>query len=164
MKYSKKRLTLFGRLALVGGVFFALFLTGYYTGFLRENCEQDIKCFEERARECRPSDVVVVRDNNVFVYTVGNSVGDCHVHVKLERVEAGAPADFQKLEGEKMSCAIPKGELDGFSLEGFDAYMTYCHGILKEGLYEIVLTRVYSTMIGHLDEMIRAAEDVLGKK
>lgn len=161
MKYSKKRLQLMTRLALVGGVFLGLFLLGYYTGFLRENCGSDVPCFTERARECRPTDVIVVQANNAYGYSVRSSIGDCSVHVILERVEAGAPAEFQALEGKRMICAIPKKELDGFSLDQFDAYMPYCHGLLKEGLYEIVLKRVYSNLLGHLSGVVQEAERVL---
>lgn len=164
MKYSKKRLTLLARLAFVGGVFFVLFVIGYYAGYLRENCEQDVACFDERAQQCRPSDVVVSKDNNVYQYMVGSSVGDCHVQVTLQKVEAGAPVEFQNLEGKKMTCAIPKSELDGFSVGGFDKYMTYCHGLLKEGLYEIILTRVYSNIIGQMSDVLQAAQQAVGKK
>jgi hypothetical protein len=89
---------------------------------------------------------------------VGSSVGDCHLHVTLQKVEAGAPAEFQNLEGKKMICSIPKEELEGFSVEGFDRYMTYCHGLLKEGLYEIILTRVYSNIIGQMSDVLSAAQ------
>ena len=161
MKYSQKRLTLFARLAIVGGIFLGLFLLGYYTGFFRENCKNDVGCFEQRAIECRPSDVVVVQDNNVYRYTVGRSLWDCQIHVTLERVKTGAPLEFQALEGKKMTCTIPKRELEGFSLAGFDKYFDYCHGLLKEGLYELVLTRVYSTFIGQMDDVLREAEKAL---
>ena len=150
-----------GRLAIVGGVFFALFIAGYYTGFLRENCKEDVNCFDERARECKPSDLVVVRDNNVYVYSVGSSVSSCVMHVTLKKVEAGAPLEFKELEGKKMMCKIPKRELDGFSLSGFENYMGYCHGMLKEGLYEIILTRVYSNLVGNMGDVIAEAEKVL---
>ncbi len=153
-----------GRLAVVGGIFLALFVVGYYTGYLRENCGQDVSCFEERARVCRPSDLVVLRQNTVYLYSVGSSMGDCHLSVTLKRVEAGAPVEFQQLEGEKMTCSIPKRELDGLTVEGFDQYLSYCHGLLKEGLYEIILTRVYSHLVGQMDDVLRAAETALAEK
>ena len=161
MKYSQKRWTLIGRLAVVGGIFLAVFVVGYYTGFLRENCKDDISCFEQRARECRPSDLVYMQHNNVYVYTVGNSIGDCTISVTLKRVEAGAPVEFQNLEGEKMTCSIPKNELGGLTIENFNSYMSYCHGILKEGLYEIILTRVYSHLVGQMGDVIKEAEKAL---
>ena len=163
MKYVQKRLRLAGRLAIVGGIFLGLFLAGYYLGFLRENCKEDTTCFNERASMCRPSDLVVMKQNTVYVYSVGSSIGDCHLSVTLKRVDAGAPVEFQNLEGEKMTCSIPKQELEGFNMERFDQYMGYCHGLLKEKLYELLLTRVYSHLIGNMDEVLREAETALKK-
>jgi hypothetical protein len=163
MKYSRKRLTLLGRLAVVGGVFFFLFVVGYYTGYLREHCESDVGCFEERARECRPTDVVVVQDNNVYEYRVGNSITDCTLHVILRKVEAGAPPELHTLEGKRMTCSVEKERLVDFTLDGFDQYMGDCHGLLKEGLYELILTRVYSNLVGQMGSVIREAEKVLKK-
>ena len=163
MKYSKKRLELFGRLALVGAVFFVLFIVGYYTGFLRQNCKDDVSCFEQRARACRPSDLVFVQDNNVYLYSVGSSIWDCTLHVTLKRVEEGAPQEFKQLEGKKMTCVVPKKELDAFSFAQFDSYLHYCHGLLKEGLYEIILQRVYSNLVGQMGGILQQAEEALKK-
>ena len=164
MKYSQKRWTLISRFAIVGGIFLALFVVGYYTGLLRENCHSDLSCFEQRARECRPSDFVYTQSNNVYVYSVGSSIGDCHLSVILKRVEAGAPSEFQQLEGKTMTCVIPKNELNDFAMDHFDRYMTSCHGLLKEGLYEIILTRVYSHLVGQMDDVLREAEKALQHK
>ena len=155
---------LLGRLALVGAVFFVLFISGYYTGFLRENCKSDVSCFDQRARECRPSDLVYTQENNVYVYSVGSSVWDCTLHVTFKRAEEGAPPEFKQLEGKKMTCAIPKKELIDFSMANFDSYMTYCHGLLKEGLYEIILQRVYTNLVGQMSGIVQQAEQVLKNK
>lgn len=154
---------LMGRLAIVGGIFLVLFLLGYYTGYLRQHCGQDAVCFEERAHACRPTNLLVVQQNTVYAYGIGSSIGDCHLSVTLKRVDAGAPVEFQRLEGKKMTCSIPKKELEGFTVEGFDQYMQYCHGLLKEGLYELLLTRVYSHLIGNMDDVLQAAETALQK-
>jgi len=143
-----------GRLAVVGGVFLALFIIGYYGGFLRDNCRDDVACFNARAQECKPTDVAQVSDNNVYTYSVRGSLGVCRIHVILERAEAGAPAEFRTLEGQKMVCKIPHSELEGFSLDTFDRYMSYCHGLLKEGLYELILRRVYSNLVGQMGSIL----------
>lgn len=157
MKYSQKRLKLFGRLAIVGGVFFGLFILGYYAGFLREQCHDNAFCFNERAHDCRPTDVQVLQENNLYEYSIRGGIYNCRILLTLVRTEPGAPAEFQRLQGEKMTCSIPKDQLNELTIDTFNNYLSYCHGPLKEGLYEIILARVYAHLVGDFGDIIHQA-------
>lgn len=135
-------------------MFLLLFVLAYYTGFLRENCGTDAGCFVERAVSCKPTDVFVLRDTNVYEYSIRGSVGDCSLHVTLDRVAAGAAPDVEVLVGKKMICSIPKEDMKTFTLDTFEGYLQYCHGELKEGLLELVLRRVYGNLVGQLGDVL----------
>ena len=164
MEYAKeKRWKFIPRIAVLGGILLVLFIAGYYTGYLRTDCEQDKACFDEKLQDCRPAQVTLVKNNNAYVYAVGNSLFDtCEVNIELIRVEAGAPPEFkQLLEGKSMSCNIPKEELARISIDQFDNLLQYCHGHLKEGLYELIIQRMQNLVVGQLGGIIDEAERVL---
>lgn len=163
MEYSKDKWRLVPKIALLGGILLALFVAGYYSGYLREDCEQDKKCFDDKLKECKPAQVTIVRNNNAYLYWIGNSLGNnCVINIKLLRVEAGSPPEFKRLlEGKSMKCKIPKKELANLKIEEFDNLMQYCHGELKEGLYELIIERMYSLVVSQLGDIIQEAEKVL---
>lgn len=164
MKFSKKRLELIEKLAIVGGIFLALFIVGYYTGYIKTNCKLDKACFDEALKKCRSSQFIYVDDNNVYSYEAWPGVGDgCFVKITLERVQAGASLDFKNLEGKSMKCKLTKTQLKETSIEQFDNFIKYCHGELKEGIYEIIIQRIYSNIVSNLGDVIQEAQKVLGK-
>ena len=164
MEYAKgNKWKLIPKIAVLGGILLALFVAGYYSGYLREDCEQDKKCFDEKLKECKSVQVVSVKNNNAYLYWVGNSLGNtCEVNIKLLRVEAGAAPEFrQLLEGKEMECKIPKKELSSIQIDELDNLMQYCHGELKEGLYELIIQRMYELVVSQLGDIIIEAEKVL---
>ena len=164
MEYAKgNRWKLVPKIAVLGGILLALFVAGYYSGYLREDCEQDKACFDEKLKDCSSVQVVTVKNNNAYLYWVGNSLGNtCEVNIKLLRVEAGAAPEFRELlEGKEMSCKIPKEKLSTIKIDEFDNLMQYCHGELKEGLYELIIQRMYELVVSQLGDIITEAEKVL---
>ncbi|MEK6903544.1 MAG: hypothetical protein AABW64_02775 [Nanoarchaeota archaeon] len=167
MEYTRaSKWKLLPKIAVLGGILLALFLAGYYTGYLREDCEQDKVCFDENAKECRPAELTLVKNNNVYSYWIGNSLGKtCEVHIKLLRVEAGAAPEFRALlEGKEMTCKIPKENLAATNVDEMERLMGYCHGELKEGLYELIIQRLYEGVVGQLSGILREAEKTLKKE
>jgi len=164
MKLSKKRLELIEKIAIVGGVFLALFVIGYYTGYIKSNCGTNKVCFDEALKKCKSSEVLFVRDNNVYRYEAWPGVGEgCFIKITLERVEAGASQEFKDLEGKHMKCKLSKAQLETTSLEQFDNLIKYCHGELKEDVYEIIIQRIYTNIVSNLGDVIQEAQKVLGK-
>ena len=165
MEYSRReqQLKLIPKIAVLGGILLALFIAGYYTGYLREDCEQDKACFDAKLSECRPAQVTTIKNNNAYQYWVGNSLGNlCEVNIKLLKVEAGAAPEFKELlEGKEMKCKIPKEELESIKIEEFDNLLQYCHGELKEGLYELIIQRMYELVVSQLGDIIAEAQKVL---
>ncbi len=156
MEYLKRRWSFLEKIAVAGLIFIVMFVIGYYTGFLRENCKDNAECFNSRISKCRASEVLFAKNNNLYRYEIRSSVfGYCEMKVTLERVEAGAGQEFKDLQGKSMKCEIPKKLLNEVSLEKFDDMMKYCHGRLKEGIYEIIINRMYSFLVGQLGDVVK---------
>jgi len=162
MEYTPQRWSFLAKVAVIGGILLALFVFGYYTGYFRKDCGQDKNCFQGYAQDCKPAQVAVLRNNNAYLYWVGNQLGkSCEINIKALRIDAGAPPEFKALEGKEMSCDIPKTELQKMDIDSFDNLLTYCHGPLKEGLYEVIIQRMYSLVISQLGDIIKEAQKVL---
>lgn len=162
MEYTLKRWTFLAKVAVVGGILLALFVAGYYTGYFRKDCGQDKNCFQEYVKNCKPAQVAVIRNNNAYLYAVGNQLGKtCEVNIKALRVDAGAPQEFKNLEGKEMSCNIPKEQLAATNIDNFDNLLAYCHGPLKEGLYEVIIQRMYTLVVSQMGDIVKEAQKVL---
>ena len=106
--YSLQNKRMYQRFGVAVLLFVVVFVGAYYLGFLRENCGTDTACFLERTTSCKPTDVVVLRDTNVYHYSMNQHISNCVVNVRLQRVAEGTSADLQALVGKKMTCSIPK--------------------------------------------------------
>ena len=162
MEFTPQKWTFLAKVAVIGGILLALFVAGYYTGYFRKDCGQDKECFQKYVAKCKPAQVAVLRNNNAYLYWIGNQLGKtCELKVKALRIDAGAPQEFKSLEGKEMSCKIPKGELAATNLDNFDNLLGYCHGPLKEGLYEVIIQRMYTLVVSQLGDIVKEAQKVL---
>ncbi len=162
MKLSKRKLELIEKVAVLGGVFLVVFVIGYYTGYFRTNCGQDKACFNEHLTKCRAAEFLSVRHNSVYSYNNYPGVsGGCNLKITLKRVVVGAPTEFKELEGKSMLCRIPKNELSSVDFDKMTDLIKLCSGELKEGLYEIIIQRMYSLVISQMGDIVKEAEKVL---
>lgn len=162
MEYTPQQLSFLAKVAVVGGILVVLFVAGYYTGYFRKDCGQEKSCFQEKVKDCKPAQVAVIRNNNAYLYWVGWQLGKtCEVNIKAVRIDAGAPPEFKALEGKEMSCSIPKEQLASTNFDNFDNLLSYCHGPLKEGLYEVIIQRMYALVVSQLGDIIKEAQKVL---
>lgn len=162
MKLSKRKVELIEKIAVLGGIFLIVFVTGYYTGYFNKDCGQDKACFNELLKKCRAAEVTSIRQNNVYTYASYPGLsGYCNLKVTLKRVVVGAPLEFKDIEGKSMLCKIKKEELTSVDLDAMNDLLKKCSGELKEGLYEIIIQRMYGLMITQMDDVVKEAKKVL---
>ncbi len=139
-------------LLIIAAVIYGL----YYFGFIKENCEQDQNCFYEAAKTCKPAKLVMVKNGNYYDYSIKGKRGDsCLAYIKLTRVAPGAALDQKALfEGKDMTCRIPLSELGKTSFAEMKGFIGYCHGTLKEAIYEQIVTKMYGLIIQNMEEII----------
>lgn len=143
----RKLLILFILIGLVFGVWVVF--------FSYEDCRNKA-CFDENLKGC---DKVrfVSGDDMIFEYLVrGESEGACEVEVKLLQGELNN-ADSGKLEGEVMVCMLPLG-----AVVVPESDIGVCHGLLKEGLQDLVIRKLHTYLVQNLGRLNLEMADVPG--
>ena len=143
---------------LLVAVIFILF----YAGVFKKSCTDD-QCFNDYVRQCRPVDFFNQKNNNLYVYSVSRSFGEtCSIKITLEKVAPGSDADVKELlEGKSMNCLFPRNILETSDLNEISNVLNFCHGTLKEGIYELIIQRMYTHIIGNLNEIKEQTDDLL---
>ena len=138
---------------VVALVFSALFI-------YKKNCK-DEECFNEALYQCTPAKYFGYRNNNLYLYKISRSLfRDCNLKVEVERMAIGSDPDLIRLlEKKQMKCKIPKDMK--LTLDKMENLLTYCNGELKEGLYQLMLERLYALVVRDMKGIIDEAEKAL---
>ena len=108
----------------------------------------DQACFDERLKSCEKTIFVGGSGEVVYRYEIEGSLGNsCLVSVELLQGQL-TEEDSKFLEGKKMDCRIPLGEV--ISPE---SNMKNCHGILKEDLQEIIIESLHAYVVRNIDKI-----------
>jgi len=130
-------------------VFLIIVIVLYFAWFLffsYGKCDS-WKCFNDNLRECDKTKFIGGNDM-IFEYVIkGNSNDKCIVQVELLQGELGNQ-DFAKLEGHKMECALTRGVV---MIPESD--IGNCHGMLKEGLQDLVIKKLYTYLVQNLGKL-----------
>jgi hypothetical protein len=164
IKYAiSERFKYLPRFAIALVIIVGLFALAYYAGFTREYCGSDTNCFEQKATSCKPAEVYMSNNNNIYYYKVSPTVtNNCLLKIKFARAQEGTSYDhISLLEGKSMTCKIPKKELSNINIVEMNNVMMYCSGPLKESLYELIIKRMYELVIVNLAEIAEQAEEII---
>lgn len=160
MKLEKKMLYIYCSI-----FFIALFIILYYLGAFKGSCEDD-ECFKDATTFCTPKKYEKSVDNSIYKYVISRSFGEnCKINVKLEQSAEGT--DFEtkgKVEGKSMNCLVPKSELSAVNFNEVENLLGYCSGPLKEGIYEILIKKMYGIIISNLGQILGEVQLNLIKK
>ncbi len=128
-----------------------------------KNCYTD-ECFDNAAKKCNKAEYVKLDNGNTFRYNIERSYSsNCKLIIKIEEINDAHGQELKNLfEGKSMQCEIPK---DKFNIEflKLENSIDYCHGILKEAMYELMLQRIYDLAVKQIGDVIFEIEDVLGE-
>ena len=104
-------------------------------------------CFNSRLERCDRVKFIG-GDEMIFEYTVRGKSGDsCKVDVELLVGELNNQ-DSIALEGKLMTCSLPEGVI---MLP--ESNIGYCHGLLKEGLQDLIIKELHSTLVQNLGRL-----------
>ena len=138
-------------------ILFVIFLGWFFV--YKKTCDSD-ECFNDALAECKPTKFYGYRNNNLYLYKISRSLDKCRLYIKVERMAIGTEPDLIRLlEGNSMKCKIPKGV--EITLDEMENLLDYCHGTLKEGLYQIMLERLYALVVSDMSGIIKEAEKVM---
>ncbi len=163
MRFTKERLkkpfilktvTFLSLLIIVLGI-------AYYYGYFKKNCYQDRSCFDDAFKNCKPSKLISVVDNNYYYYAIdGKRGGDCRVRIQLMKMGVGTSEELiNSLEGKSMKCNIPLSKTNSVSFDTMPDVLNYCSGPLKEAIYEQIIAKMYSLIISNLGPIVKEAKE-----
>ncbi|MDP3917493.1 MAG: hypothetical protein Q8Q42_04390 [Nanoarchaeota archaeon] len=163
MEYSNNKYKNISRIVVPLILIIGLFLAAYYTGFTREYCGTDENCFLEKAKTCSPAEVYLSKSNNIYYHKITPELkNNCKLIIRFERAQEGTlPEHIELLEGKSMKCIIPKSELKKLNLLETNEVIDYCTGPLKEGLYELMVKRMYELIVVNLGEIAEEAKKLI---
>ncbi|MDD5331890.1 MAG: hypothetical protein PHE43_03685 [Candidatus Nanoarchaeia archaeon] len=161
---SKKRIEIsFNKLVLGILILVVLIWLIFFSGFFKKNCEQDETCFNERLLECKSTKFVAVRNGNIYDYVIEGSKRDsCVLNIELRKMAIGTDLKLkEKLEGKSMICYVPKDKLD--EVKDIEGLVNYCSGGLKEGIYEVMIEKLYGLLVQNLGDIVGEVKKQLFK-
>ncbi len=125
----------------------------------KKECDDD-ECFNKALAECEPTKYYGYKNNNLYLYKISRSFGKCRLYVKIEKMAIGTEPDLIRLlEDKDMKCQIPKSVV--ITLDEMESLLNYCHGTLKENLYQLMLERLYALVIRDMSGIIKEAEKIM---
>ena len=151
---------------MILGLLIVAGLVIYTSGVLKKDCERDKLCFQSYFQECKTAKLITIKNDNVYSYSVESSFSNsCNLRVRMERIALGADPHFERLlEDKEMYCNIPRDTLAEVDPDNFNTFLDYCSGELKEGLYELVIERMYTLVVKELHGILQQSERALLEK
>jgi len=125
----------------------------WFVFFSYAECE-NWDCFNNYLESCDKVKFIGGTDM-IFEYVIeGVSDGNCEINVQLLQGELDNE-ESKKLEMQKMNCMLPKGII---MIPESD--IGNCHGMLKEGLQDLVIKKLYSYLVQNLGRINLEVLDV----
>ncbi len=135
-------------------VFYGLFFV------YKKSCQTE-ECFNDALYKCKPAKFYSYRNNNLYLFKISRSLfSECNLKVEVVKMAIGSEPDLVRLmEGKGMECKVPKDLV--ITLDKMENLLAYCHGELKEGLYQIMLERIYGLIVRDMSGIIKEAEKIM---
>ena len=137
----------------------------FFLGIFKKPCFDEI-CFQKALEKCKSTEIIRQKSNNLYVYSIFPSLGeDCKIQVTLKRIAPGSdPEIVHLLEGKSMQCKIPRILLQRTDIDNVENILQYCHGELKEGILQLIIKKMYASVIGNLDDIVKKSQETVNEK
>jgi len=131
---------------IIGSIFFLSY---------KKDCGTDQECFVKEAKICNPAKLNLLKDDNSYYYEITNSLSkECNFAITLTKVSDSNIEAKQLLEGKTMYCTVPKEGIDKFDIIKNENVIDYCTGPLKEGIYELIIRRLYGNLARNIGPVL----------
>jgi hypothetical protein len=105
-------------------------------------------CFNSHLEKCDRVKFIGESNKMIFEYVVqGNSEGECIVGIELLQGELNNEESI-KMEGQKMTCYLEEGVI-----MIPESKIQQCHGLLKEGLQDLMIKRLHAYLVQNLGKI-----------
>ncbi|PIU75700.1 hypothetical protein COS75_03035 [Candidatus Pacearchaeota archaeon CG06_land_8_20_14_3_00_35_12] len=129
----------------------SIFLFFFYT----QPCKDD-PCFKDGLASCKRVSYTTTVNSSTWSYDVKGYLGnDCLTIVKAVSL-VGDEQTIAALQGKEMYCYLPKTLLATGILP--EQKIEYCHGLLKEGIQDIIIERMHLYIVQNLAQKNQSAQ------
>ena len=134
----------------------------YYLLLFKPTCATE-ECFKQALAKCKPSQINKVTNGNIYNYEIQRSLGNaCTMEVTFTKASVGTNVELvELLEGKSMKCKIPKEEISTLNINQLDSVIKYCTGPLKEGLYELIIKRMFTNIVAQMSTILDKVGDII---
>ena len=130
-------------------------VAAYFLYFFSYTCN-DTACFRSHQYQCAKTTFVNDQEDTTWQYfIVGKEGNDCVINVKILNIKKGS-ANKQILEGEDMDCYLPLG-----SLVSPESDISRCHGILKEGMQNLIIQQLHTYIVENVKDIGSELENII---
>jgi hypothetical protein len=137
------------------GIIIVVLVAVYFSFYYYPECN-DLSCFYSYQKKC--SKVTFINDapDTTWLYTIkGKQDNKCIVDVEVLMIKQGT-ADKKKLEGLEMTCVLPLG-----SNIAPESDINKCHGMLKEELQSLIITKLHEYIVENVQEIGEGLEEIM---
>ena len=129
-------------------VILACILFLFWANFFYEKKCDSLSCFNANLAECKSAVYTNTEDNITFEYKVlGKNSGKCDVNVRFISGEL-YEEDVANLIDKEMICSLPLN-----TLIKPEANIDNCHGILKEELQKLIISKMHTYIVQNLGKI-----------
>jgi len=122
-----------------------------------DNCDTK-GCFETAADSCDKAKYVFKEDDQITesIYKIKGDEGDnCELQIEIKSVsDKYSETTKIQFEGKSMTCLIPKETFSTMTFEEMGANLDFCHGPLKEAMYEAVVKKLYNLVVKDMSTVL----------
>ena len=134
-------------IVVVISVLVLLLALGYFSILYSKKVDSQTE-FNSRLYNCERTVYLSDQKDVVWHYEIlGKKNEECKVRVSLISVKEG-DVGLKKLEGNSMICNLPLR-----SVNSPESNLKICHGLLKEGIQEIIIKRMHEYVTTNLDDI-----------
>jgi hypothetical protein len=144
-KFKYKKIIILSLVLLVLIVVFLIYLLYPFT----KEC-YDKECFSESLVNCEKAQWINDDQDATWFYSIlGEKDRKCEIKVKLLQTKKGG-LELRKIEGTSMVCELP---LKTMLIP--EQNLEKCHGLLKEGLQDLIIKKMHSYILENIGEITK---------
>jgi hypothetical protein len=143
--------------AVIIAILLLAFCYAAYTTFFGPRPCVTFECFQSAMKSCKQTSYINEEQIASWQYNIlGKKDDACEINVKLLNAKEG-DLELNKYIGDEMVCSY---------MVGFASYpekdLNSCHGLLKEGLQEIIIKKLHIYIIKNLGAIEQGLENITG--
>ena len=142
------------------GILIIIFGCWYF--FRTKSCDVDY-CFEEAARDCSKAKITITdEEGSVTFYKIMGKEGDnCRLYIQAKTLTGLSEENAKLFKDADMTCDIPRTDFGRMKMSEMMDNLEYCHGRLKEAIYEVTLKNLYGLVTRDMGNVLKEINKVV---